>query len=145
MKAPSGNGGTITKIGPADIEVKYKEKPYTVRVPNKEMTSMVLELVLDGTYEDFQRFLRSMNRFPKLVKVNEVGISPAQQGTSLLRFRVNTRLFFLSEEVEKVLAEAKTPVVSAGSGGVSVGGSSVVGVRPQTAGASAAGTPALGN
>jgi hypothetical protein len=118
----SGKRGVIKRVGQTDLDVEYKGNTYTVRVPEWNPESIKIELSLEGTYADFQRFLRTLNRFPKLLNVSEVGMNKAATGVDRLRFRLNVQLFFLPEEVEKVLAEAKAPIGSAGSPGPGAGG-----------------------
>lgn len=136
----SGKEGIVKVIRQAEVELEYDKKPYTVRVLRPETESMKLELALEGSYEDFQRFLRSMNRFPKLVRVSNVSITEAGVETGGLRFRLGAQLFFLPEEVEKVLAEAEAPTsgpigFGVGSGGISGVHLGVPEARPGSAGA----------
>lgn len=123
LTTKSGKEGILKRIGENDLEVEYNKTPYTVPVKKWETDSMRLEVMVEGGYEDFQRFLRSMNRFPKLINVAELSITAAAGAESgRLRFRLNTQFFFLPEEVEKTLAEAKAPIGGSVGAGVGAGG-----------------------
>lgn len=135
VTTPSGRQGVIKTISETGVQVEHKNTVYSAKIPRAKGDAMKLDLAFEGTYEDFQRFLQTMNRFPKMVKVTNVSIGALGPETNRLRYRVDSQLFFVPEEVEKVLEEAKASIGGAYSAGGGAGG--VGGVVGNEEGASA--------
>jgi Tfp pilus assembly protein PilO len=68
--APARPGESPRPQGPATARQK------AIAYLNQSFTQVPMNMEFDGTYNDLQRFLRDLNKFPKLLGVGDLTLSP---------------------------------------------------------------------
>ncbi|HXM17448.1 MAG TPA: type 4a pilus biogenesis protein PilO [Candidatus Tumulicola sp.] len=82
--APGRPGGSPKPQGPATARQK------AIAYLNQSFTQVPMNMEFDGTYNDLQRFLRDLNKFPKLLGVGDLTLAPGSNAGvgSIPRLRI---------------------------------------------------------
>lgn len=81
--APARPGESPKPQAPASARQK------AIAYLNQSFTQVPLNMEFDGTYNDLQRFLRDLNKFPKLLGVGDLTLAPGNAGVgSIPRLRI---------------------------------------------------------
>jgi len=72
---PVGPNGPVSAPG-APTPAPNSARAAALSYLNQSFTQVPMNMELQGTYADFQRFLRDLNKFPKLIGVGDVTVTP---------------------------------------------------------------------
>jgi Tfp pilus assembly protein PilO len=76
--------GTAASTGPNGVPLRSGNAPTSARQNaiaylNQSFTDVPINMELSGTYDQFEKFLRDLNKFPKLVGVGNASMTPGGQ------------------------------------------------------------------
>lgn len=109
---PSAGGGALNVVGrptPPPNSARAAALSYL----NQSFTQVPVNMELEGNYADLQRFLRDLNKFPKLIGVGDVSLSPTGMSYTGSTPRLHVTLpivaYRLSPNATGQLAPTPTP------------------------------------